>query len=60
MANLDIFDSLRKYGYAEGSYMSKCIDCDTIFIGDKRAFRCRACAMEKVTTETIKYGNVIE
>lgn len=34
-------------GYAPGNYMCTCTDCDTAFIGDKRAYRCLTCAASK-------------
>lgn len=41
---------LRKYGHANGNYMSKCHECKETFIGDKRAITCLECA-------TIMYDN---
>lgn len=38
---------LRNYGYAPGSYECLCSDCDMKFIGDKQAFRCLPCALNR-------------
>ncbi|NBW08281.1 MAG: hypothetical protein EBR82_09660 [Caulobacteraceae bacterium] len=35
---------LKRYGYAPGNYMSKCLKCGKTTIMDKRAYRCRPCA----------------
>jgi len=35
-------------GYAPGSYSCKCVNCETRFIGDKRAVQCEACAMKSL------------
>jgi hypothetical protein len=32
------------YGYAPGNYQCKCVTCEKIFEGDKRASRCLECA----------------
>lgn len=36
---------LRPFGYAPGDYYGECSSCDTVFVGDKRASRCRQCAL---------------
>ena len=45
-------------GWAPGEYMNKCIGCDTLFFGDKRAVECSDCAYaeeeEPVTQDVTK------
>ena len=36
--------TLKDFGYADGDYHTKCHECQRIFIGDKRASTCKACA----------------
>ena len=40
-------DDLTGYGYAPGNYWCVCRDCSKRFDGDKRAWRCAACATEQ-------------
>lgn len=35
----------RLSGWAPGSYIGKCLDCDREIIGDKRASQCFVCAV---------------
>lgn len=37
-------------GWAPGSYMGKCCDCDGEIIGDKRSIRCFVCAVIAMKT----------
>lgn len=32
------------FGYAPGRYMCRCVECEELFEGDKRAFHCLDCA----------------
>ena len=32
--------------YAAGSYVCKCVSCEELFIGDKRARQCLPCALK--------------
>lgn len=38
--------NLVPWGYADGSYTCNCGDCGGQFIGDKRATKCKSCAMQ--------------
>jgi hypothetical protein len=38
---------LRSHGYAPGAYECVCSDCDAKFTGDKRAWRCATCALNR-------------
>jgi len=40
--------TLKDFGFAEGDYYNKCYNCGEMFIGDKRAFNCSACAKIKL------------
>ena len=41
----DEWEHLKRYGYAPGSYMNKCHNCEHVVTGvDKRAVTCRPCA----------------
>jgi hypothetical protein len=36
----------RVNGWAPGNYMAKCLDCEIVFTGDKRARQCFPCAVK--------------
>jgi hypothetical protein len=40
------------WGYVMGDYQCECKDCGEIFVGHKRAWRCKTCAdkMEEIST----------
>lgn len=38
-------DNLVKYGYADGGYYCKCGKCGSNFIGAKRSWCCKGCAV---------------
>lgn len=33
-------------GFAPGRYMCKCVSCEAVFYGDKRAVQCEPCAIK--------------
>lgn len=43
-------------GWAPGSYMCKCFNCNEQFIGDKRAVRCAPCAYKEQPTRKCGYN----
>lgn len=46
-------EHLQPHGYAPGDYQCRCGKCAGLFIGDKRAVRCRVCAeISFANTET--------
>lgn len=47
--------ALKQFGYAPGNYSCQCVTCGRLFIGDKRAIACEACATkmaEEAATST--------
>ena len=41
----EVWEHLKRYGYAPGNYMNKCSCCGHVVLNvDKRAITCRACA----------------
>lgn len=48
----ETWEHLKVYGYAPGGYMMTCRGCNTTVIGvDKRALRCKPCAIKAASTK---------
>lgn len=43
---------LKQYGYAPGDYMNRCHRCGAVYIMDKRAITCLACAQSMHNTNS--------
>jgi hypothetical protein len=44
--SLTLFSALKSVGYAPGNYQNTCVLCSMVFEADKRASKCKACALE--------------
>ena len=47
-------DALVKRGYADGKYVCSCRKCEGTFMGDKRAWCCKGCAVSADRIEELE------